>query len=112
LLKKIGNKSDGVELGIGDSLLFKAVSESSGKTLKQIREAVQKQGDIGKAMMDSKSNQKMLMKPKILTISHVYKTFQQIAMLQGKSSQEKKIGRIKELLVNSTGYESLYIVKY
>jgi DNA ligase-1 len=72
---------------------------------------VQKLGDIGKVTVESKTNQKMLIKPKKLTILQVYKTFNQIANLQGKSSQAKKIGKIKELLVNAIGFEALYIVK-
>jgi DNA ligase 1 len=68
-------------------------------------------GDIGIIAMESKKNQRILKKPKPLTIMGVYKTFHQIALIDGNKSQAKKISKIQELIVNSIGYESLYIIR-
>ena len=38
---------EGLELGIGESLLMKAVAESTGRTLKVIQKDYHKTGDLG-----------------------------------------------------------------
>lgn len=47
---------EGLELGIGESLLVKAIAESTGRAAKQIKEDLKKEGDLGKVAMVSASH--------------------------------------------------------
>lgn len=44
----------GIELGIGESLLVKAIAESTGRAVPKIREDLRKEGDLGKVAMVSR----------------------------------------------------------
>ena len=41
----------GVELGIGEALIVKAIGESTGRALSKIKEDLRKEGDLGKVAM-------------------------------------------------------------
>jgi hypothetical protein len=43
----------GIELGIGESLLVKAIAESTGRATTKIKEDLRKEGDLGKVAMVS-----------------------------------------------------------
>lgn len=43
----------GIELGIGESLLIKAIAESTGRASTKIKEDLRKEGDLGKVAMVS-----------------------------------------------------------
>lgn len=44
---------EGTELGIGESLLVKAIAESTGRNANKIKEDLRKEGDLGKVAMVS-----------------------------------------------------------
>jgi DNA ligase-1 len=41
----------GIELGIGEMLLVKAIAESTGRATTKIKEDLRKEGDLGKVAM-------------------------------------------------------------
>jgi DNA ligase-1 len=41
----------GIELGIGETLLVKAIAESTGRATTKIKEDLRKEGDLGKVAM-------------------------------------------------------------
>lgn len=41
----------GIELGIGESLIIKAIAESTGRATTKIKEDLRKEGDLGKVAM-------------------------------------------------------------
>lgn len=43
----------GIELGIGESLLIKAIAESTGRTLSLIKADLKREGDLGLVAMVS-----------------------------------------------------------
>lgn len=43
----------GIELGIGETLLVKAIAESTGRATSKIKEDLRKEGDLGKVAMVS-----------------------------------------------------------
>lgn len=43
----------GIELGIGESLIIKAIAESTGRATTKIKEDLRKEGDLGKVAMAS-----------------------------------------------------------
>lgn len=50
----------GIELGIGESLLVKAISESTGRNLAIVKADLKKEGDLGLVAMVSNNKEKRL----------------------------------------------------
>ncbi|PPQ80838.1 hypothetical protein CVT25_001963 [Psilocybe cyanescens] len=101
----------GVELGIGESLLIKAIGESTGRSLSVIKADLKKEGDLGLVAMNSKNSQKTLFKPKALTIPFVFSHLRDIALSSGHSSQAKKVSIITKMLAACQDFEAKYIVR-
>lgn len=88
----------GVELGIGESLIMKAIGETTGRSLKIIKEDQQKIGDLGLVAAKSRSNQPTMFKPKPLTVRGVHEGLMKIAIVEGQGAQGRKVDGIKKLL--------------
>ncbi|KAK7468881.1 ATP-dependent DNA ligase Cdc17 [Stygiomarasmius scandens] len=101
----------GIELGIGESLLIKAIAESTGRSLATIKADLKKEGDLGLVAMNSKNSQKTLFKPKPLTVPFVFSNLKDIALSTGHSSQNKKVSIITKLLAACQDFEAKYIVR-
>lgn len=67
MVGKLAADFAGIELGIGESLIMKAIGESTGRNLKIIKEDQQKIGDLGLVAAKSRQNQPTMFKPKPLT---------------------------------------------
>eukprot|EP00882_Tetradesmus_deserticola_P007838 GHRQ01008250.1.p1 GENE.GHRQ01008250.1~~GHRQ01008250.1.p1 ORF type:complete len:754 (+),score=419.69 GHRQ01008250.1:148-2262(+) len=101
----------GIELGVGDAILIKALASATGRKEASIRTDYEASGDLGLVAASCRSAQRTLFTPAPLTISGVLKTFREIAKASGQSSQEKKKGLISKLLVASKGCEPGYIMR-
>ncbi|KAF8622465.1 hypothetical protein AX15_006986 [Amanita polypyramis BW_CC] len=101
----------GIELGIGESLLIKAIAESTGRSLSIIKADLKREGDLGLVAMNSKASQKTLFKPKPLTLTYVFTNLKDIAMTSGHSSQAKKVSIITKLLAACQHHEAKYIIR-
>lgn len=98
MLGKLAADYSGIELGIGESLIMKAIGESTGRTLKIIKEDQQKIGDLGLVAAKSKSSQPTMFKPKPLTIRGVHEQLLMIAKVEGSGGQGRKVSGIHKLL--------------
>ncbi|KIY52715.1 ATP-dependent DNA ligase [Fistulina hepatica ATCC 64428] len=101
----------GVELGIGESLLIKAIAESTGRSLAVIKADLKKEGDLGLVAMNSKNSQGTLFKPKALTLPFVFANLKEIALSTGNSSQAKKVSIITKLLAACQDFEAKFIIR-
>ncbi|KAF9568405.1 ATP-dependent DNA ligase [Agrocybe pediades] len=101
----------GIELGIGESILVKAIGESTGRSVALIKADLKKEGDLGLVAMNSKNNQKTLFKPKPLTVPYVFSNLREIALTSGNASQAKKVSIITKLLAACQDFEAKYIVR-
>ncbi|KAF9925522.1 hypothetical protein FBU30_004686 [Linnemannia zychae] len=110
-INKLCPEYEGIELGIGESLLLKAIAESTGREMKKIKADYAEIGDLGVIAMNSRSNQPTMFKPKALTIPHVFKTLKDIASLTGNSSQKQKVDKIKLMLVSCRNKEAKYLMR-
>ncbi|EPZ30811.1 DNA ligase, ATP-dependent, central domain-containing protein [Rozella allomycis CSF55] len=110
-LNQIAPTFEGIELGIGETVLVKAVSAVTGRSISAIRNDVKELGDLGKVAQSSKSSQKMMYTPKSLSIHTVFKTFRDIALITGKDSVTKKVDKIRSLLVACQGCEVKYLIR-
>ena len=98
MINKLAADYAGVELGIGESLIMKAIGESTGRSLTVIKKDQNQIGDLGLVAAKSRSNQPTMFKPKALTIRGVLDGLMGIATVSGNGSQDKKIAGIKKLL--------------
>jgi DNA ligase-1 len=108
----------GVELGVGDAILMKVVSETTGRDLKKLREALRSEddGDLGLIAERSRGSQKKLSffssKPKApQTVATIFGKLTEVAGIQGSSSGDKKSRLIKSMLADATPVETRFIVR-
>ncbi|KAF2745145.1 DNA ligase 1 [Sporormia fimetaria CBS 119925] len=98
MINKLAADYSGIELGIGESLIMKAISESTGRNLKQIKTDQNEIGDLGLVAAKSRSKQPTMFKPKPLTVAGVHKGLMAIATVEGQGAQGRKVDGIKKLL--------------
>ncbi|MCJ1399102.1 hypothetical protein MMC11_002304 [Xylographa trunciseda] len=98
MINKLAADYAGIELGIGESLIMKAIGESTGRSLAVIKADQNEIGDLGLVAAKSRSNQPTMFKPKALTVRAVLDGLMGIATVQGSGSQGRKVDGIKKLL--------------
>jgi DNA ligase-1 len=98
MINKLAADYSGIELGIGESLIMKAVAESTGRSLAIIKADQNEIGDLGLVAAKSRSNQPTMFKPKPLTVRGVHEGLMAIATVEGQGAQGRKIAGIKKLL--------------
>lgn len=101
MLNKLAADYAGIELGIGESLIMKAIGESSGRSLQVIKEDHRKIGDLGLVAAKSKSKQGQMFKPKALTVRGVHQGLLEIAKMEGHGSQDQKVRAINKMMASA-----------
>ena len=101
MLNKLAADYAGIELGIGESLIMKAIGESSGRQLSIIKDDHKKIGDLGLVAAKSKSKQGQMFKPKALTVRDVHQGLFDIAKMEGHGSQDQKVRAINKLMASA-----------
>ena len=109
---KLRPNFEGVELGIAEKLVMKAMSKSSGIPLKKIEDDYNKGGDLGQTA-ENILQQKIqtTFTSETITLEKVYETLFKIANLEGKGSQEMKMRYVSSLLNDATPQEAKFILK-
>lgn len=90
-----------LELGLGETLLIKAISECYGRAPAKIKKDYHEIGDLGLVAQKSRSGQPTMFKPASLDVDTVFDNLTLIAKSTGKDSQAKKIGIINKMLTAS-----------
>jgi DNA ligase-1 len=111
---KIYPAYDGLELGIGDALLIKAVTEATGRNKAAVQAAYKNDGDLGIVASQSRSSQSMLSfgsKPKSLSATYVLEQLRMIAQTTGSKSMDRKVDIIKKMMVACQGEEAKYLIR-
>jgi len=102
----------GVELGIAEKLLIKAVAEIAGKSENLVDGDFKKSGDLGltvEKLLQKKSQATLVKRP--LTVSSVYDTFDKIAHAAGSGSVDLKIRLLRSLLNDASPLEGKFIAR-
>ncbi|HMK82458.1 MAG TPA: ATP-dependent DNA ligase [Candidatus Bathyarchaeia archaeon] len=102
----------GIELGVAEKLLTKAIAEVTGKPEPFVESVYKKTGDLGSSveqLLRKKSQSTLSQKP--LTVNTVYETFEKIAHSSGPGSIEKKIRHLISLLSDASPLESKFIAR-
>lgn len=102
---------EGLELGIGESLLIKAIAQSTGREVARIKKDLETLGDLGLVALNSKKNQPTMFKVSSLKVPQVFKSLKEIAVVSGNKSQDRKIGMIKKLLASCQGEEPKFLIR-
>jgi DNA ligase-1 len=105
-INKLAADYAGIELGIGESLIMKAIGESTGRSLAVIKQDQKEIGDLGLVAVKSRANQPTMFKPKPLTVRGVHKGLMDIATVTGHGSQGRKVDSIKKMLSAADGHTS------
>lgn len=102
-----------LELGLGETLLTKAISECYGRPMAQIKKDYHEVGDLGLVAQKSRSGQPTMFKPASLDIDGVFDNLTKIAKSTGKESQSKKISIINKMLTacNQKSSEAKFLIR-
>ena len=102
---------EGLELGVGESFLIKAIGNTTGRNPKQIKEDMVKIGDLGLVAESSKSSQKTMFQPKPLTLANVFGRLKEVAGMTGTAVTNKKVDKIQQMMVACQGPEARYLIR-
>ncbi|CAD7930817.1 unnamed protein product [Amoebophrya sp. A25] len=114
LLSKVGADYEGLEVGVGDSLVFKAVSTSFSSSQSAIQDLITRSEaqDIGEAALILKMKTRQIMTPARLTIAKVFTEIRdKIAKAEGKNSQKQKTETMQKLIAATQRDEVKYLVR-
>ena len=103
---------EGVELGLAEKLLIKAVAEVTGRKEKTVEGDYKKIGDLGSTvekLVEKRSQMTLSRRP--LTVNSVYGTFDKIAHASGAGSVEMKVRLLISLLNDASPLEAKYIAR-
>jgi len=102
---------EGMQLGIGDATLIKALAEATGRSESTVKEMYTQEGDLGTVAGQCRSTQRTMFAPPILTVRGVFSALRDIAATEGTKSSERKRAVIKKLLVSAREVEAGYIIR-
>jgi len=103
---------EGVELGVAEKLAIRAISKSSGLSIKKIEEDYKKCGDLGLTASNIlKLKTQTTFTAEKITLERVYETLFRIAKLGGKGSQDLKMKYISSMLNDATPLEAKFVLK-
>jgi DNA ligase-1 len=109
---KLRPDHEGVEIGIAEKIAIRALTKSSGISIKKIEEEYRNTGDFGQVaskILEQKTQTTFLSQN--ITVERVYDTLYKIAELKGARSQDMKMKYISSLLNDATPTEGGFIAK-
>ena len=103
---------EGIELGIAEKLAIRAISKSSGLSIKKIEDDYREGGDLGLTALNIlKLKTQTTFTAEKITVERVYDTLFKIAKLEGKGSQDLKMKYISSMLNDATPVEAKFVMK-
>ena len=110
--EKLAPSFKGLETGMADKMVEKAISRCSGRSQNEISKSYKKMGDLGLVAEKVLSKkQQTLIKTKAPSIKEVYETLIKIAQTSGSGSVDRKINILVGLLTKVSASEAKYIVR-
>ena len=102
----------GIELGVAEKLLIKAIANAAGKPEKIVEADYKKTGDLGltaEKILEKKSQTTLVRRA--LTAGSVYDTFDRVAHATGAGSVETKVRLLTSLLNDASPREAKFIAR-
>ncbi|EGO25388.1 hypothetical protein SERLADRAFT_348456 [Serpula lacrymans var. lacrymans S7.9] len=100
-----------IELGIGSSVISKAIQHVSGLTPAALKRLYNASGDPGDVAFEAKSNLRTLVPHPPLCITAVYDSLIKIANVKGQGANKQKQTIVEKLLVAAKGEEVRFLVR-
>ncbi|KAH9047859.1 ATP-dependent DNA ligase [Lactarius hengduanensis] len=100
-----------LELGLGPSVISKAIQHVSGITPVALKRLYNQTGDPGDVAFLAKCSVRTLVPHAPLTIQGIYDALLDIAHVKGKGAVSRKQGMVERLLVAAKGEETRYLVR-
>ena len=100
-----------VELGLGPSIISKAIQHVSGVTPAALKRLYNQTGDPGDVAFLAKCSVRTLIPHPPLSIQGVYNTLLKITHIKGKGAVSQKQAMVEKLLVAAKGEEIRYLVR-
>nr|XP_018908755.1 PREDICTED: DNA ligase 1 isoform X2 [Bemisia tabaci] len=110
-LNQLGPAYAGIELGVAESYLMKAIAQCTGRSVPQIKSDAEKFGDLGIVAEQSRSNQRMMFQPAPLTVRGVFEKRKDIALMTGHATMTKKIDKIQSMFVACRHTEARFLIR-
>ncbi|XP_037094407.1 DNA ligase 1-like [Pollicipes pollicipes] len=110
-LNRLAPAYHGIELGIGEGAITKAVALSTGRTVDKVRAEAGERGDLGLVAEASKTRQRLMFRPAPLTVAGVFRALCQIAEMTGHAAMNKKVEKMQSLMVACRHAETRFIVR-
>ncbi len=102
----------GIEIGIAEKLVTRAISAVSGVSEDGVEKVYQRTGDIGAAAMEVlKEKVQTTLFGEALSVERVYSTLEKVSGLSGSGSIDIKLAYISNLLADASLLEAKYIVR-
>ncbi|MDK2372615.1 MAG: ATP-dependent DNA ligase [Candidatus Korarchaeota archaeon] len=111
-LGSIAPAYEGVELGVGEKLLLKALSMATGISQDKLEAKYPELGDIGKLAewaVENKVAQSFFTED--LTVNRVFETLRRVAEIAGEKAQDAKIRLLAGLFSDAKPLEARYIAR-
>jgi len=104
---------DGIELGLGGSIVNQAIRNVTGKSASHLRTLWNKTGDPGDVAFEAKKDVKTLIghSTKPIEITKLFQVLHTIAGISGTGSSSAKMAHVTKLLVASRGEETRFLVR-
>jgi len=112
---------EGLEYGMGEKLVMRAIALAAGCSLKDVEETVRKVGDLGSVaeiLLKSKKKGVSLFDfmgevqvERELTVDRVYDTLMKIARASGEGAQDTKVSLLASLLRDAKPKEAKYLIR-
>lgn len=110
-LNQVAPAFEGLELGVAETNIMKAIAQTTGRSLQQIKSDAQQTGDLGIVAERSRSNQRMMFTPAAHTVQAMFTKLKGIAQMSGSTSMQKKVDTIKGIFVACRQSEARYFVR-
>lgn len=110
-LNKVAPSFEGIELGVAETNIMKAIAQTTGRSLDQIKRDAQETGDLGIVAERSRSSQRMMFTPAPHTVEGMFNKLKSIAKMSGATSMQKKVDTIKGIFVACRHSEARFFVR-
>lgn len=100
-----------VELGLGPSIISRAIRNVSGLSAAALKRLYNSTGDPGDVAFEAKSNLRTLIPHPPLLVTFVYESLLKIANCTGQGASKQKERLVERLLVAATGEEVRYVTR-
>ncbi len=108
----LGPGHESLEAGLGEGLIEQGIARATGYSKEDVKKEYKELGDLGLVAekLAAQKRQKSLFSEK-LSIEKVFSNFLKMASLEGKGSQDSKLGMFAELLNSASKKEAKFITR-